>query len=293
MTEKKFRVAFCGCGRIAYAHAEELAKLENVELCAYWNRTTERAKEMYETLGGDYYAEDFKRIAEDKSIDAVYINNMHNDRIDIVKAMGDNGKAIFSEKPLAHNAEMFREIYKYVKENNIYFWSGVKIRFNTIMKKAVEYVNEPELLSAHVLDENWPDNFLNDPDVGGGNVLSQGIYALETMRLLAGCRPVAVTALTSNKRHSFDTVDTLSAAFEFENGAIGSITVGDAGLAPQPISKFYASVSGNNKTLVIYDRFQQFEYLDKVNEESETFTHEEDGFFIQSKEFFRCGFQSN
>ena len=182
-SERTVRVAFCGCGRIAWAHAKELQRIPGVELCAFWNRTESRAQDMADKLGG-YCAPDFQRIADDPGIDAVYVNTMHNDRLRIVGPMAEAGKAIFSEKPLAHNAETLRELHALLQKRDVLFWSGNKMRFNTLMEKARALVPAPEILSAHVLDEIWPEGGLNDPDVGGGNVMSQGVYATECIRLL-------------------------------------------------------------------------------------------------------------
>ena len=282
------RIAFIGCGAIANAHAKVLTQLPNVNLRAFWNRTESKAEAMCKEYGGDYHTSEFEQIVEDPEIDAVYLNNMHNDRIRFIRVLAENGKAIFSEKPLAHTPEALREIYAYLKGKDILFWSGYKQRFNTLVEKAITLVPKPEILSAHVLDETWPESGLNEPDVGGGNVRCQGTYGAEMLYLLAHSRPIAVTALTRNQRHEAQTVDSLCAAYEFANGAIATLTIGDAGVGPGTVSKFYAASTGGNLSLSLVDRYRQLDFCNGTANKTETLTHEEDGFLRQTEAFLKA-----
>ena len=284
---KKINIAICGCGRIAAAHMDVLTKLEGVRAAAYWNRPEEPllADSFLKRYGGDYACEDFARIADDPSIDAVYICTMHNDRLRLVRAFADAGKAIFCEKPLAHDEASLAELGRIVERTGILFWSGYKIRFHSLFEKAVAMLPEPEIVSAHVLDEIWPEGIFNDPDIAGGNVLSQGVYATESIRLLAGCMPVSVSAIARFRRHRLDVPDSLCASFEFENGAVGSITVGDAGLAPDGVSKFLVVASGGNRSVAVTERFEKLSYFDSSTGSKEEFSHPEDGFRRQSEAF--------
>jgi predicted dehydrogenase len=279
------RIAFLGCGAIAGAHARELAKIPGARVVAYWNRTHERAEKMLREFGGEYAAKDFQRIADDPSIDAVYVNTMHNDRLRLVEALSMAGKPIFSEKPLAHDAPSLRALHALVRRHRARFWSGVKIRFHTLMEQARAFLPAPEVLTAHVLDETWPEGHLNDPAICGGNVLAQGVYATESVRVLAGAMPVAVTALLRSARHPQGAPDTLCAAFEFANGAIASVAIADAGVGPGAISKFLVTASAGNRSLALSDRYQRLDLSDGNAKKIESLNQPEDGFCRQSEAF--------
>lgn len=281
-------IAFCGCGRIAVSHAKELVEIKGVRLAAYWNRSPEKAEALFNEFGGDYWTEDFEKIAQDPKIDAVYINTMHNDRLRFVKAFAESGKAVFSEKPLAHDAESLKDLHQAIKDTKSIFWSGYKIRFHSLFVKAMELMPKPEIISAHVYDERWPEGILQDPQIGGGNVLSQGVYATESARLLAGSRPCSVTAVGCYGRHRSDVIDSLCASYEFEDGAIASVTVSDAGVAPEGVSKFQVVAAGDNRCLTITDRFEKLCFRDGRNGTEETFEHKEDGFGKQSEAFLNA-----
>ncbi|MCK5845609.1 MAG: Gfo/Idh/MocA family oxidoreductase, partial [Victivallales bacterium] len=255
MKRKTINIGMCGCGRISAAHMDVLTKLDGVRVSAYWNRPEEPglAEAFLDRYGGDYSCADFAEIAADPSIDAVYLCTMHNDRVRFVEMFAAAGKAVFCEKPLALDEEGLAEIGRVVSDSGILFWSGYKIRFHSLFEKAMELIPDVEIVSAHVMDEVWPEGIFNDPNVAGGNVVSQGVYATESIRLLAGCLPVSVSAVARYGRHRDDVPDSLCASFEFENGAVGSITVGDAGLAPDGVSKFQMLAAGGNKCVAITD----------------------------------------
>lgn len=283
---KTLNLGFCGCGAITKTHAREIQKIPNVRIRAWWNRTRARAESLHQEFGGDYVADDFTRLAEDPSLDAIYINTMHNDRLRLLEAVARAGKPVFMEKPLTHDAASLRAMHRLLQRHPVLFQSGYKLRFNCMVDKARQLIARPHLLMAHVFDETWPDHTgLNDPQVGGGNVRSQGVYATELLHVLAGTRPVAVTGAVSRRRHASGIEDTLGAVFEFEGGAIGTIAVADAGLATDGASKFFVEAAGDNCAYALHDRFKRLEWRPKGAKTPEVFTGEEDGFLKQSVAF--------
>lgn len=282
---KDIQVAFCGCGNIAAAHAQALAQIPSVRIRAYWNRTPSRAESLLARFGGAYVATNVAQIAADPDVDAVYINTMHNDRMRILTVMADAGKPVFMEKPLTHDAATLREMYRLLKRKPILFQSGYKLRFHSLVQKARELLPNPQVLEAHVMDETWPDGHLNDIDVTGGNVRSQGVYAMDILHVLSGSLPVSVTAMASNLRQKSGVEDTLSATFEFANGALGSVTVADAGVVADPFSKFLVIAAGGNCSVTLSDRYKRLDFCDAACKTPTSLQGEEDGFLRQSQSF--------
>lgn len=286
--KSSLNIAFCGCGRIAHAHAEELKHLPGVTMYAYWNRPEEGelAAKMRAEYGGAYATDDLARLAADPAIDAVYICTLHNDRLRQLRAMAEAGKPVFMEKPLALPATVLREMRQVLQQQPILFQSGFKTRFNSLVIAARELLPVPEILHTHVYDALWPDNFLNDPLVGGGNLRSQGVYAADTLHILAGSRPVSVMAMAGNRRQPSGVEDTMCATFTFANGAIGSIDVADAGNGAGTVSKFFATMAGGDNALSLLQRFTRLEYQPTGASTPTVRTGEEDGFRRQSEAFF-------
>jgi predicted dehydrogenase len=263
-----------------------LQSIPGVELSAYWNRPEDPhlGPRFLAEFGGQYQTDDIARIAEDPNIDAVYLCTMHNDRLRLIEAFAQAGKAIFSEKPLAHTPEMLRAMHRTLQAHPTLFQSGYKIRFNSLVAEARALMPEPELLFAHVLDETWPANHLNNPAVGGGNVRAQGVYPADALHILAGSEPVSVTATVKNGRQPSGVEDTIAATFQFKNGAIGALIAADAGTATDGVSKFFVEACGGNAALALHARFTRLEYR-KAGAEPRVITGEEDGFLRESVAF--------
>lgn len=283
---KKINVAFCGCGAIARQHLKYINKISDIHIRACWNRKEDfqLAKDFQADSEADYCAEDFMQIAEDTHIDAVYICTMHNDRLRLIDAFAKSGKAVFMEKPLALYPHEFQAMNRILSEHPIFFQSGYKIRFNTMFAKTRAELPSPEFVYTHVHDDKWSDG---SPavmrDIGGGHILSQGVYAAEMLYLIAGSEPKSVCAVCSRPNQD-STSGTLTSIYSFENGVTGSLSVSDSGLPSDSISKFYLEGSGHGKTVVLRNRFMQLDI--KVNGSENTITGEEDGFDNQSVSFF-------
>lgn len=278
---KKINVGLLGCGAIAKEHARVFMNLGNARIAAWWDRFPERAQAFHAEFGGQYWAEDFQRIVADPDIDALYLCTMHNDRLRFLQAAAAAGKPVFCEKPLAHTPQALREIQKLVREDGLVIHAGYKIRYHSIMAAARRALPAPEILHAQVFDTTWPEGPLNDPAVAGGNVLCQGVYAAEAIRALVQSEPLSVAATTRCQRHAGGAIDSLAASFTFANGAIATIAVADAGVAPDPVSKFFVTAAGGNRAIAIMNRFQTLVGC----EGEDMLSFPEDGFLRQTEGF--------
>lgn len=285
--QKNINIGFLGCGAIAKSHLSELKKIPGVVIKACWNRAEEfyLAEKFKELSGASYHTDNYLKIAEDPEIDAVYICTMQNDRARLFESCAAAGKAIFMEKPLALHREDFQSLARIHRQYPVHFQSGYKLRFNSLMQSSTVQDFKAESVYCHVADNNWPDIYnAADKDIGGGHILSQGVYATETLKLLAKSVPVAVNAMVNYSATNAKIHGTLNANYRFENGVIGSVMITDAGLTPSPVSKFYAEACGQQQGMIIHDRFTSLVNVDAVGNRQEKH-FEEDGFYLQSVAF--------
>jgi predicted dehydrogenase len=285
--QKNINIAFLGCGGIANAHLNELQKIPGAVIKACWNRPEEfhLAESFKEKSGAAYCTKDYLKIAEDPEVDAVYICTMQNDRARLFESCAAAGKAIFMEKPLALRREDFQDIARIYRQYPVIFQSGYKLRFNSLMEYIAGQEFKPEAVYCHVADGAWADNHpATDNNIGGGHILSQGVYAAETLRLLAKSVPTAVNAMLNYSDSNGKIHGTLTANYRFQNNVIGSIMITDAGVAPAPVSKFYAEASGQQQSMIILDRFTGLVSIDAAGNRREAH-FQEDGFYRQSVAF--------
>jgi predicted dehydrogenase len=135
-----------------------------------------------------------------------------------------------------------------------------------------------------VIDGRWPDDhWANDPLKGGGNILSQGCHAVELLSYLAGAKPIRIFAEGGNLHHpGLDIVDTMAATIRYENGAVATLLIGDAGEMPHD-GKFSFQAMNGRETIHLYNRLTSLSYFD--GESEHVFSGEEDGFLNENREF--------
>ena len=131
---------------------------------------------------------------------------------------------------------------------------AMKFRFYDLVNKARTLITDPYMISVQVMDDPWPQDFwANDPQLGGGNVISQGVHGADLLRFLAGAEPVSVFSVGGNYHQPTGVVDNLSAVIRFDNGLAGTLVIGDCGQPPQ-IGKFMIQIFGKHGVALLSDR---------------------------------------
>jgi predicted dehydrogenase len=133
------------------------------------------------------------------------------------------------------------------------------------------------------MDDPWPDNFwANDGQIGGGNVISQGVHGTDLLRFLAGAEPEFVFAAGGNYHQKAGVIDNLSATFTFENGASGNLVVGDTGQPPL-LGKFCVQLFGPEGSIIIMERLTRLQFHARANSSTMLFTGVENGFMAENR----------
>ncbi|HWF44172.1 MAG TPA: Gfo/Idh/MocA family oxidoreductase [Candidatus Kapabacteria bacterium] len=275
-------IAIIGCGLIGETHARELAEL-GAPPTVFVDSNLVRAQTLAQTFGGNAFDRPGD-VWHNPTIDAVYICTYHDTHAALAIEAAQHGKHIFLEKPMALTAKECREIADAIRASGVLCMTGFKLHYYSLAKKANALLPNPILLTAHVSDRRWPDgSWANDPIRGGGNVLSQGCHAVEMLCRLAGSKPSRIYADGGNLHHPNNAiVDTMAATIAFENGAVASLTIGDAGEMPHD-GKFSFTTSSGTETVHLYNRLTMMSHFD--GEREHIYNGEEDGFLNENREF--------
>jgi polar amino acid transport system substrate-binding protein len=138
------------------------------------------------------------------------------------------------------------------------------------------------------MDDPWPPDFwANDPQQGGGNVISQGIHGADLLRFFAGADPERVFAVGANYHQPTGVVDNLSAAFRFQNGAAGSLVIGDCGQPPL-LSKFMAQLYGPEGSVLLTDRLTHVQFKPRGSTETLTYRGQENGILEENRALLKA-----
>ena len=234
--EKKLGVALVGLGSYStYQLAPALLDTKHCYLAGIVTGTKEKEaiwKNKY-ALAEDciYNYENFDQIINNPKIAIVYVvlpNSMHaNFCIRAAKA----GKHVICEKPMAMNVAECDAIMKACTDNSVKLSVGYRMQSDPHTQELKRYVSENIFgavnfvsSDAGYISRGNPDQWrLNKALSGGGALMNMGVYSIQTSIYGTGSNPTSVTAQEFSTRPDYfkDTDETITAQFEFPNGAVG------------------------------------------------------------------------
>jgi predicted dehydrogenase len=278
-------IAIIGCGDMGRLHAKSLQQLPVANLFACCDILERNAQSFREQFRIRYATSNPDLIFEDSNIDVVYIASTTESHLALFRQAAKSGKHVLIEKPLALSAEHAFEMYQISKKSPLIMMTAFKFRFYAMIQKTHQLMPDPFMVSVHILDDPWsPEFWANQPEKGGGNVISQGIHGADLLRFLIGSEPELMFGIAKNYHQPTGVIDNLAATFRFKNGAAGNLMVGDCGTAPF-VSKFMVQLSGKQGTITLVDRLTHLHFKPMHEKQIANFHGEEDGIFEENKIF--------
>ena len=291
------RVGFAVVGLGAYALNQiipNLGSTRHAKLAALVSGNAEKARTVGKAYGvaedHQYSYDDFDRIAEDDSVDVVYVilpNAMHREWTERAFAAG---KHVLCEKPMAVTAEDCRAMIDAGKRAGRQLMIGYRAQYDPYNLRAIELVRgenkeigEPRLVfteHGRMLKPNKEqrDEWRAKKELaGGGSLYDIGIYSLNGARYLLGEEPVSVTAnYREPSQKGVDVEEGVAWTMNFPSGATANCsssyrieqakrifvqgTEGEVTLDPATdyyVRNLYLKTKGKNTQLII-PRANQF-----------------------------------
>lgn len=221
---------FIGCGSVVENKSGEAFNLEGKsQVLAVMCRRLEHAKAYALSHGVPYYYDNADEIIGNEEIDAIYIATPPSTHMLYAKQAISAGKAVYIEKPLGISEEECVEVLSLAKEKNIpvfvaYYRRGLE-KFHDI-KELVARGEIGEIRSVNVIHYEKAGTgeyeWRRDPSVAGGGLFYDlGCHTLDILDYIVS--PIAeVFGFSDNQRKIYDSDDTVTASFQFTNGALGT-----------------------------------------------------------------------
>ncbi len=222
------KIGFVGCGGNARGHMRRLLALEGARIVGVCDLVEELAQQAAALTGGVAYT-DFRRMLERDDLDAVYLSIPVFAHGEPELAVIDRGLPFLVEKPVARDMETARKVEAAVQQAGVMTCVGYQLRYSgaaDIVRKALE----GETISM-VVGKYWSGSGRGDASAwlrqfakSGGQLVEQATHTIDLMRFLVG-EVVEVTARHASRQlHAIDCPDVHTVLFEFENGALGTLT---------------------------------------------------------------------
>ena len=258
MSQKKYRFALVGCGRIVKKHVDAINSIKEAELVAVCDIKREKA----EMIGKQYHVpfyESYDDMLKKEDIDIVNIltpSGLHPEHtVDIVKKYK---KHIVCEKPMALTLEDADNMIETCDEYGCRLFIVKQNRYNLPVQKLREAV-ETGLLGKIILGTvrvRWcreqkyydQDSWRGTWALDGGVITNQASHHIDLLEWMMG-EPVSVIGKTATYLANIEADDTAIAIITFKNGAMGLI---EATTAARPKDlEGSISILGHKGTIVI------------------------------------------
>ena len=182
---KKIKWGIIGLGAIAHKFATDLLTIHDAELYAVASRNQEKAHVFAEKFGAKKAYGSYEALANDATIDAVYIATPHALHKENAIMCLKNGIAVLCEKPFAMNAEEVEAMIACAKQHNTLLMEALWTNFLPHYQFVLKQLNNKTY--GNILKMESDFGFQRDYDtsarlfnkaMGGGSLLDIGIYPI-------------------------------------------------------------------------------------------------------------------
>ncbi len=188
-----------GPGGIASRFADAMTRVDDGRIVAVASRSRERADAFADRFGIAARYDDDRALADDDSIDAVYVATPHSrHEADTLRFLAA-GKHVLCEKPFALNAAQARRMVDAAQRSGTFLMEAIWSRFLPSYRALLDLVGSGRIGTPLHVDADFgfrapldPSHRLFDPHLGGGALLDLGIYPLQLCTLVLG--PIADVA---------------------------------------------------------------------------------------------------
>ena len=256
------RVGLLGAGNFAMGTLLPALKgVRGVELVGVCARTGVSAARAAKKFGFRYCTTDENALFEDPEINTIVVATRHHLHARQVISALRAGKHVHCEKPLGLNEEELLRILGSLRDSSAILTVGYNRRFSAMVQRLKRFFSdtgEPLVLQCRVnAGPLAPTHWVQDPDQGGGRVMSEVCHFVDLLTFLAGSLPVRVQAWALPSEAPQPT-DNLIVNLEFSGGSLGSIAYlanGDRSFAKERVEVF-----GGGRVAVL-DDFRRLELV--------------------------------
>ena len=234
MTDK-MRLAPVGLGRWARVLARGAQRGDVIELYSCFSRDAAKREAFQEEFGIARSASSYEELLADPAVEGVIVTTPNDTHKDVIIQALEAGKAVYTDKPIAHTLEDANRIAAAVADTGRVFavgHSSRRLSGHREMKRWLEdgRIGDISLAEANFSNERGleltPQTWRYYADKSpGGAFIQLGVHHADTLQFLLG--PVkSVTAHARKLYTKSEVPDAVMAILEFESGPLGYIGTG-------------------------------------------------------------------
>ncbi len=230
MTGASFGVGIIGCGAIGARRAEVAAKTGRSPVLIAADPQAFRAKEVA-AASGAAATDNWEEVLGRPDVQAVVVATPHNELAPITLAALRAGKHVLCEKPMGMSSREAEAVVEAGRRNGRVVKVGFNHRHHRAIRRAYDLVREGVIGDVlflrcrygHGGRPGYEREWRMDPKVsGGGELLDQGIHAIDLFRWFLGDLTV-VGGVTANWVWHAPVEDNVFALFRSPQGQVASL----------------------------------------------------------------------
>lgn len=277
--DNRVRWGILSTGRITHQFVQDFAWVANGEVAAVASRSQESADRFAAQYGIGTAYDDYRRMLDDPSIDAVYIATPHTmhfqNAVDAIEA----GKHVLCEKPCTVTPEEGRRLVAKATASDVFLMEAMWTYFLPAIQKAQEWVAQGRIGRLRQVKADFgypllpydPDRREWDARLAGGCLLELGIYPVALAWLFMQRDPVEIQVGAHKAPNGVE--DDLSVVFSYGDESDGAMAT--LGASYRSKLQNWAYIIGEESYIAIPDFFRASEcYLFHLDEQVD---HYEDG----------------
>ena len=161
------------------------------EIVAISSRTLEKATEKATLWNIPKAYGSHEELLADQSVDVVYISSVNSEHYSLAKLALGAGKHVVCEKPCTTTAEHTKELFALARDKGLFLMEAEKMLFLPTISEVKQRIESGELGRIYMaeLSHSFPasyNSWMFDASLGGGTLLSSGIYAVQLLLWLFG-----------------------------------------------------------------------------------------------------------
>lgn len=235
MNDRKIKWGFIGCGEVTEKKSgPAFSIVPGSEVVAVMSRKLDNAKSYALRHGIARYYDDAQRLVDDPEVNAVYIATPPSTHATYAIMAMKSGKAVYVEKPMASNYEDCCRINRIAEKTRVPCFVAYYRRYLPYFLKVMQLVKDGavgNVINVQIrfavpprdLDYNSKSlPWRVQPDIaGGGYFYDLAPHQIDLLQQMFG-PIVEAEGYKANRGGLYDTEDSVSACFRFDNGLPGS-----------------------------------------------------------------------
>ncbi len=187
----KLRYGILSTSSIAPRFITAVREAEAGEVVAVSSRTLQKAQEKAAQWNIPTAYGSHEELLADKNVNIVYISSVNSQHYPLAKMALEAGKHVVCEKPCTTSSENTRELFALAREKGLFLMEAQKMLFLPAIQAVKSRIEAGDFGKIYMVElshsfSSGYNAWQFDKTLGGGTLLSSGIYAVQLLQWLFG-----------------------------------------------------------------------------------------------------------